>query len=215
MKTRFARYGLAALFVHLMALVLFAAPASAQPRERLILAFGDSLTAGYGLGPQESFPAQLQAALRRSGVPARVHNGGVSGDTTAAGRARLGWVLRSLRAKPDLVILELGGNDMLRGLSPAQTRANLEAMIVELKRQRIKVLVAGMLAAPNLGPAYRRQFDPIYPQLARKHATGFYPFFMRGVAGNRRLLLRDGIHPNAAGVGVIVRGMVGPVRAML
>lgn len=214
MKTFLGRYGLAALLVHLAALFLLVSPAHAQ-RPKLILAFGDSLTAGYGLRPAESFPAQLQAALRRGGVPARVHNGGVSGDTTAAGRARLGWVLNSLKAKPDLVILELGGNDMLRGLKPAQTRANLEAMIVELKRRRIKVLLAGMLAAPNLGAPYRRAFDPIYPQLARKHGTGLYPFFMRGVAGNRRLLLRDGIHPTAQGVSVIVRGMIGPVRAQL
>lgn len=183
--------------------------------EKLVLAFGDSLTAGYGLKQAESFPAQLQAALRRSGVPARVHNGGVSGDTTAAGRARLAWGLRGLKAKPDLVILELGANDMLRGLDPGQAQANLDAILAELKRRRIPVLLAGMLASRNMGPAYRRRFDTIYPALARKHGARLYPFFMRGVAGNRSLLQQDGLHPTARGVAVIVRGIVPEVKAML
>ncbi|MBB5686555.1 arylesterase [Sphingobium boeckii] len=188
-------------------------PAFAQ--QKLVVAFGDSLMAGYGLKPAESFPAQLQASLNRGGVKARVHNAGVSGDTSAAGKARLAWVLNSLKAKPDLVILELGANDMLRGIKPAQTRANLDAMIVELKRRGIRVLLAGMLSAPNMGAAYRGQFDPIFPQLAKKHGVALYPFFMKGVTGNRALLLKDGMHPTAAGVGIVVRGILPMVRAGL
>jgi len=209
-------YGWPRWIVHLGALLalLIAAPASAQPA-KLVVAFGDSLTAGYGLKPAESFPAQLQAALNKGGVPARVHNAGVSGDTSAAGKARLAWVLDSLKARPDLVILELGANDMLRGIKPAQTRANLEAMIVELKRRKIRVLLAGMLAAPNLGAAYRGQFDPIYPALAKKHGVALYPFFMKGVTGNRTLLLKDGMHPTATGVAIVVRNIIGAVRAGL
>lgn len=180
-----------------------------------MLAYGDSLTAGYGLKPAESFPVRLQAALRRSGVAARVHNGGVSGDTTAAGRARLAWGLKGLKAKPDLVILELGANDMLRGIDPAQAQANLDAMLIELRRRGITVLLAGMLASPNLGPDYRRRFDAIYPRLARKHGARLYPFFLRGVTGRRALLLPDGLHPNAKGVDVIVRGILPEVRGML
>ena len=212
----FRSYGWPRPIVHLAALfaLLIAAPGFAQ-QPRLIVAFGDSLTAGYGLKPAESFPVQLQGALNRGGVKARVHNAGVSGDTTAAGKARLGWVLNSLKAKPDLVILELGANDMLRGIKPAQTRANLEAMIVELKRRGIRVLLAGMLAAPNMGAAYRGQFDPLYPQLAKKHGVALYPFFMKGVAGNRTLLLKDGMHPTATGVAIVVRNIIGPVKGAL
>ena len=185
--------------------LLFATPALA--RERLVLAFGDSLTAGYGLKPNESFPAQLQVALKTGGIPARVHNAGVSGDTTAAGKARLTFVLAGLKAKPDLAILTLGANDMLRGIKPAQTRANLDAMMVELKRRGIPVIIGGMLASPNLGKAYQAQFDPIFPSLARKHGAKIYPFFMKGVAANRSLLIADQMHPNAKGVAVIVRGI--------
>jgi acyl-CoA thioesterase-1 len=181
----------------------------------LVLAFGDSLIAGYGLKQSESFPAGLQAALRRSGVPARVHNAGVSGETTAGGRARLGWVLKGLKAKPDLVILELGANDMLRGLDPGQAQANLDAMLAELQQRRIPVLLAGMLAARNLGAPYRRRFDAIYPTVARKYGAPLYPFYMRGVAGNRALLQADGLHPTARGVDVIVRGILPQVRAAL
>lgn len=195
-----------------LALVL-AGPAPAA--EKLVLAYGDSLTAGYGLKPAEAFPAQLQGALRRSGVAARVHNGGVSGDTTAAGRARLAWGLRGLKAQPDLVIIELGANDMLRGIDPAQTQANLDAILAELKRRGVPVLLAGMLASPNLGQDYRRRFDPIYPRLARKHGVALYPFFMRGVAGRRELLQPDRLHPNAKGVAVIVRGILPEVKEIL
>ena len=209
---RFAQYGLGlALFQALLLVV--ATPA--QAREVLILAFGDSLSAGYGLKPQDAFPAQLQTTLRKQGVAARVHNGGVSGDTTTAGRGRLGWVLTGLKAKPDLVILELGANDMLRGQSPALTKANLDAMIADLKRRKIPVLLAGMKASYNLDRRYRAEFDGIYPLLARKHGVRLYPFFMDGVAGNRALLLPDQMHPNAKGVSVLVQRILPSVKASL
>ncbi len=209
---RFAAYGVWIAAIQALALV-FATPAFA--REKLVLAFGDSLMAGYGLKPNESFPAQLQAALRARGVAARVHNGGVSGDTSAAGKARMGWVIASLKAKPDLVILELGANDMLRGLQPAQTRANLDAMLADLKRRGIPVILAGMRASPNMGRTYQATFDPIYPALARKHGMPLYPFFMNGVTPNRALLIADQMHPNVKGVAVIVRGIMPQVAAVL
>ncbi len=157
---------------------------------------GDSLTAGYGLKPNDSFPAQLQAALLKGGIPARVHNAGVSGDTSAAGRRRLAFVLAGLKAKPDLVILELGANDMLRGLKPEQTRANLDAILAELKKRGIRVIVAGMQASPNLGKTYQAQFDPIFANLAMKYGARLYPFFMKGVTPNRTLLIADQMHPD-------------------
>ncbi len=197
----------------LLLLLVAAAPAGAQ--ERLILAFGDSLTAGYQLRAADGFTAQLERALRARGHQVRVHNAGVSGDTTATGRARLGWVLSSLKTKPDLAIVELGANDMLRGLPPAQARANLDAILAELKRQGIPVVLAGMAASRTLGPDYVRQFDAIYPELARKHGAILYPFFLKDVALERPLLLADGLHPNAQGVAVIVRNILPTVERAL
>lgn len=200
---------------------LFAAlPASAQvPSSKvdgpLILAFGDSLTAGYGLGRGLGFAPQLQDTLRRHGVKARVHDAGVSGDTTAGGRARLGWTLQRLGAKPDLAIVELGANDMLRGVDPKVTEANLDAILAELKKQGIPVLVAGMLAAPNLGPDYRRQYEAIFPSLARKYDADLYPFILQGVVGNRALLLSDGVHPNFEGIKRMVTGILPTVQRAL
>ena len=191
------------------------APASAQPRAPLIWAFGDSLSAGYGLPPQQGFAAQLQANLRRQGIAATVRNGGVSGDTAAQGRARLRWGLRGLGRTPDLVIVELGANDMLRGLPVAQARANLDIILTELKRRRIPVLLAGMRAAPNLDPDYIRAFEGMYPALAAKHRVPLYPFFLDGVAANRALIQRDGLHPNARGVNVIVARITPAVRRAL
>jgi acyl-CoA thioesterase-1 len=188
---------------------------SAHARERLVLAFGDSLTAGYGLKAQESFPAQLEASLRKKGLAVRVHNGGVSGDTSAAGRGRLNWVLAGLKIKPDLVILELGANDMLRGQPPAQARANIDAILVDLKRRNIRVLLAGMRASYNLDKKYRAEFDSMYPALAQKHQVPLYPFFMEGVAGNRALLIGDQMHPNPKGVAIIVKRIQPLVEAGL
>ena len=216
-----AVFHLLGLLATLLALI-FGAPAAAQApakatasREKLVLAFGDSLTAGYQLKANESFPAQLEAALRKEGRKVRVHNAGVSGDTTAQGKARLPWVLSSLKAKPDLAIVALGANDMLRGQPPAMAKANLDAILTELNRRGIPVIVAGMLAAPNLGPAYAREYNAIFPALAKKHGAALYPFFTNGVTAQPKYLLADGMHPNAAGVGVMVKGMLPTVRAEL
>jgi acyl-CoA thioesterase-1 len=202
-----------ALAILQAAAFIFAQPAWAK--DKLVLAFGDSLTAGYGLKPNESFPAQLQAALIKGGIPARVHNAGVSGDTSSAGRGRLAFVLAGLKAKPDLVILELGANDMLRGLKPDQTRANLDAILTELGKRRIPVIIAGMRASPNMGRAYQARFDPIFASLATKHRARLYPFFMNGVTPNRTLLIADQMHPNPRGVAIIVRGIYPLVAAAL
>lgn len=210
------RYGGRRRLVHLLlALALLPVSAFASPRAPVIWAFGDSLTAGYGLPPARGFTAQLEAALRRSGVAATVRNGGVAGDTAAQGRARLRWGLRGLRAAPDLVIVELGANDMLRGLPVAQARANLDAILAELGRRRIPVLLVGMRAAPNLGPDYARAFEGMYPALARSHRVPLYPFFLDGVAANRSLIQPDGLHPNARGVAIIVRRITPAVRRAL
>lgn len=183
--------------------------------ERLVWAFGDSLTAGYGLPPAQGFPTRLEAALRRSMPDVTVRNGGVAGDTSAQGRARLAWGLRGLKRKPDLVIVELGANDMLRGPPPAATEKNLDLILTELKRRDIPVLLVGMRAAPNLGSDYRRAFEGLYPRLARKHGVPLYPFFLEGVAGNQALFQADGRHPNARGVEIIVRRIVPAVRQAL
>lgn len=210
------RYGWASLLVHcLLALALLPAPALASPKAPLIWAFGDSLSAGYGLPPAQGFTAQLQATLRRAGVAATVRNGGVAGDTAAQGRARLRWGLRGLGAKPDLVIVELGANDMLRGLPVPQARANLEAILAELGRRDIPVLLVGMRAAPNLGPDYVRAFEGMYPALAKTRRVPLYPFFLDGVAANRSLIQHDGLHPNARGVSVIVRRIAPAVQRAL
>ncbi|TZG26212.1 arylesterase [Sphingomonas montanisoli] len=199
--------------IALAALVSATAPAHAA--DKLVLAFGDSLTAGYQLPPGQGFAPQLEAALRKSGVPARVHNAGVSGDTTAQGKARLAWVLGALKAKPDLAIVELGANDMLRGLPADQARANLDTILGEFKKRNIPVLIAGMRAAPNLGADYRRRFDSIFPDLAAKYRAPLYPFFLNGMIGNRGLHIGDNLHPNAKGVAVIVKGILPQVRAAL
>lgn len=212
-----ARYGWRRRVVHLaFALAtLIGAPAPAAPRAPLVWAFGDSLAAGYGLPPDQGFTAQLQAALRRAGVAATVRNGGVAGDTAAQGRARLRWGLRGLGQTPDLVIVELGANDMLRGLPVAQARANLDQVLAELGRRRIPVLLAGIRAAPNLGPDYARGFEGMYPALAKAHRVPLYPFFLDGVAADRALIQRDGLHPNARGVQVIVARILPAVRRAL
>jgi acyl-CoA thioesterase I len=215
MRSELQLYGVWSRIFKLFAVIVLLVSTPAMAADKLVVAFGDSLSAGYGLKPTESFPVQLEAALRRGGTAARVYNAGVSGDTTAQGRARLGFVLNSLKAKPDLVILQLGGNDMLRAIDPAQTEANLSAMLTELKKRRIPVLLAGMLAAPNLGKTYQTRFDAVYPRLARQYGTKLYPFFLNGVTGNRTLLLRDGIHPTAKGIGVVVVGILPQVKAAL
>ena len=169
-----------------------------------VVAFGDSLFAGPGLNPGETYPARLEAALRARGVNARIVNAGVSGDTTAGGLQRLAFTLDSQPRPPALVIVCLGGNDMLRGLPPEQTRANLDAILSELARRKVPVVLMGMLAPPNLGPDYRARFDPAYPALARKHGAALVPFFLQPVIGRSDLILPDRIHPNAHGVDALV-----------
>ncbi len=197
------------------ALLSIASPALASAERPLILAFGDSLTAGYQLEPGLGFAPQLQAMLRRHGIAARVADGGVSGDTSAAGRARLAWALDGLGEQPDLVIVELGANDMLRSVDPAETERNLDAILAELKRRDIPVLLAGMRAARNADPAYIRKFEALFPALAAKHRAAFYPFFMDGVAAVEGMTLPDGMHPNFRGVKAIVSKIVEPVKAAL
>lgn len=197
------------------ALLLIAAPAAAAARDVHVLALGDSLTAGYGLPPGQGFAPQLEAMLRRNGLRAFVADAGVSGNTAAQGRARLAWTLDGLRSKPDLAIVALGANDMLRGLPPARTRADLDAILVELRRRNIPVLIAGMRAAPNLGPDYRRDYEAIFPALARRHGASLYPFFLEGVAGNAALALPDRMHPNFQGIKRMVGGITPTVLKAL
>lgn len=193
-----------------------APPAFPAADERpLVLAFGDSLTAGYGLDQGLGFAPQLEASLRRHGIKADVIDGGVSGDTSEAGKARLGWTLDGLDQKPDLVIVELGANDMLRGLDPQLTASNLEAILTELERRQIKVLLAGMRAAPNLDPDYIARFESIYPAVAGRKGAPLYPFFMEGVAGQPGLQLPDGMHPNFDGVKRIVLNILPTVKEQL
>ncbi|MBA3675882.1 MAG: arylesterase [Sphingosinicella sp.] len=209
-------YGVLAGFVHagiLAALAASAAPAVAKDLH--ILALGDSLTAGYGLPKGQGFAPQLEDSLRRNGIRAFVTDAGVSGDTAAAGRARLAWTLDGMKRKPDLAIVALGGNDMLRGLQPAQTRADMDAILAEFRRREIKVVVAGMLAAPNLGPVYGTEFNSIFPDLSRKYGATLYPFFLTGVAGDRRVSLPDGLHPNFQGVKKMVRAILPVVTGAL
>jgi acyl-CoA thioesterase I len=177
----------------------------------VILDFGDSLTAGYGLAPEQTFPARLETALRQQGIEVRVVNGGVSGDTTAGGLARLDWALAD---KPDLVILALGANDALRGIAPATVRDNLDKMIRKIEANGAKVLLVGMLAPPNWGAEYERAFDRIFPELAKVHDVQLYPFFLEGVAMKPELNQPDGLHPNERGVAVLVDRLA-PVVARL
>ena len=193
-----------------------AAPtAEAKEAEILIVAFGDSLYAGYGLDQNEGFAPELQAALIASGKDVRVHNAGVSGDTTAAGLRRMDFVLDSLPRKPDLVILGLGGNDLLRGLKPADSRANLDAMVKKLQDRDIPVMLTGMLAPPNLGAEFSDEFNVIYPALAKKYDVALYPFFMDGVVGRPDLFLPDGLHPTAEGIDIIVKKIAPQVAELL
>jgi acyl-CoA thioesterase I len=175
-----------------------------------IVALGDSLTAGYNLPSSAAFPTVLERELRKSGLAVSVENAGVSGDTASAGRDRLDW---SVPDGTDLVIVELGANDALRGIDPKVTEAALDEILTRLKARRMDVLLAGMLAPPNNGPQYAEAFNGIFRRLAAKHGVALYPFFLDGVAGNPRLNLPDGIHPTAAGVEEIVRRILPAVSA--
>ncbi len=180
-----------------------------KTRDMVVLAFGDSLTAGYGLAAADSFPARLEATLRRDGYGVRVINAGVSGDTTAGGLARINWLLAE---KPDLVILELGANDGLRGVDPALTKRHLTRIFKRIDATGARVLLTGMRALTSMGVDYETAFNAIFPALARAWEVNFYPFFLEGVALNPAFTQPDGLHPNAKGVGVIVEGVAPMVQ---
>jgi acyl-CoA thioesterase-1 len=190
--------------------VLLATPA--EGRTLKILALGSSLTQGYGLPPGTEFTVQLQAALKASGIDAQVDNAGVSGDTSSGGLSRLDW---SLAGHPDAAIVELGSNDMLRGISPDITEKNLRAILATLQQQHVAVLFTGMQAQRNLGADYVKAFDGIYPKLAKEYKVTFYPFWLDGVALNPKLNQADGMHPNPAGVKIIVARILPYVKKML
>jgi acyl-CoA thioesterase-1 len=182
-----------------------------------LLALGDSLTAGYGLKQGEGFADQLQTAFRKMGRPVTVINGGVSGDTSAGGLARIDWALSD---KPAVVIVELGANDMLRGIDPESTRQNLAGIIEKAKAAGAKVLLAGMKSQRNLGADYVQRFDAIYPDLAKQYNVPLYPFFMAGIVGDdwtadTKLLQPDGLHPTEAGAKVIVDGIMPDLLKLL
>jgi len=186
--------------------------AFAQSRPITIVAFGDSLTAGYGVKTSESFPVQLQMALEAKGHKVTIVNAGISGDTTAGGLERLDW---ALDPKPDAVILELGANDALRGIDPKEPRANLDKMLATLKAKNIAVLLAGMKALNNWGDEYTKSFDAIYPDLAAKYGVPLYPFFLEGVALDKAYTQPDGLHPTGAGVAEIVKRILPQAEALV
>ncbi|MGH6806556.1 MAG: arylesterase [Ensifer adhaerens] len=175
--------------------------ATARAETISLVGFGDSLMAGYQLPPEDAFPARLEKALKEKGLDVAVANAGVSGDTSSGGLARIDW---SIPDGTKGVILELGANDALRGIPPEETRKNIEAMIARLKERGIAVLLAGMMAPPNMGADYAARFNPIYPELAEKYGLELYPFFLDGVVTDAALKLEDGMHPNGNGVGTMV-----------
>jgi acyl-CoA thioesterase-1 len=177
-----------------------------------IVALGDSLTAGYGLADKDGFVPRLQAALAKNGGAAEIANAGVSGDTASDGLARLDW---SVPQGTDAVIVELGANDMLRGIEPEVTRAALDGILRRLTQRHIPVLLCGMRAAPNLGVDYGQAFDRIYPDLAAKYGVLLYPFFLDGVAADLSLTQQDGMHPNPAGVDVIIQHILPKVLELI
>ncbi len=198
-KSRGVAGCVAGLFAAVLGALLTAAPSGAAPLR--ILAFGDSLTAGYGLPANEAFPVRLQAKLTADGYAVQIANGGVSGDTSAGGLARLDWALAD---KPDAVLVEFGANDMLRGIDPKVTYDNLDRMMARLTRSGAKILLLGMRAASNWGREYQDAFDAIFPAIAEKYHVPLYPFFLDGVATDAALNQSDGLHPNPQGVAAIV-----------
>ncbi len=184
-------------------------------RPLVVLAYGDSLTAGYQLPPGQGFAPQLEKALKAKGRDVTVVGAGVSGDTSTQGRARVNWVLAGMKQKPDLVVLELGANDMLRGQSPKTARDNLDAMVKAFKAKGARVLIAGMRANPTLGKAYVTEFETMFPAVAKANGVSLYPFFLDGVAAQPGLQLADGMHPNGKGVQVMVKRILPAVEREL
>lgn len=197
------------LLILMLGLPLWSATASDTTT---IIAFGDSLVAGYGLPATESFPSQLQGTLAKEGYQVNVINAGVSGETSAGGRARIEWLLKQ---KPDIVILVLGANDVLRGISPYVTRANLEEILKRLREQQIEVIIGGMKAPPNLGMKFQAEFDKIYPDLATQYGAALYPFFLEKVYNEASLNLEDGIHPNLEGINLIVSDILPYIKMVI
>jgi acyl-CoA thioesterase-1 len=180
-----------------------------------VLAFGDSLMAGYGVRRDEGFAPQLEALLREAGLDAEVVNGGVSGNTAGHARSRIRWTLDAMRPAPDLAIVSFGGNDILRAVSPEETREDMEAILDAFAKRDIPVILAGMLAPPFLGAGYTSAFNAIFPELAARYGLPFYPFLLAGVAGNAKLNLTDRVHPNAQGIARMARGVAPYVLRMV
>lgn len=213
LKAKSTSYGHWLLLVQAVAFaVVLAAASPAAARTIRLVVLGDSLTAGLGLPPGKAFPDRLQAALRARGWDVDVLNAGVSGDTAADGLARYDW---AVPANADALIIELGANDMLRGLEPEATKKALSAILDKAHAARLPTLIAGMRAAPNLGAEYDRAFDAIYPALAKDHDVALYPFFLDGVAGDPKLNQADGMHPTAEGVDAIVERIAPSVEEIL
>lgn len=206
-RARFKR-----LFGRMSVALLLLAPVAAAAAPVKILAFGTSLTQGYGLPPGTEFPAVLQARLQASGIDATVINAGVSGDTSSDGLSRIDW---SLADHPDAAIVEMGSNDALRGIDPKLTERNLAAMLARFRDAHVPVLLLGMKAPRNLGPDYANAFDPIYPRLAKEFGVLFYPFVLDGVALNAKLNQADGMHPNPDGVKIIIGRMLPSVKQLV
>ena len=181
----------------------------------VILALGDSLFAGYGLGPGQSYPAHLDTALKARGIPARIINAGVSGDTTADGLARLDFVLKGIDQKPALAIISLGGNDMLRAVPPTETRRNLSELLAKLQAAKVPVVLLGLLAAPNLGSDYTAAFNPIYPALAKQYGAKLVPFWLQPLQGRPELVQADHIHPTLPGIDLLVDATVDQVAGAM
>jgi acyl-CoA thioesterase-1 len=200
------------LFILGLLASFFTASSLAYADTKRLMIFGDSLVAGYGLPVEDGFTGQLQTRLEDEAMAIEVINAGVSGDTSAGGLARLDW---SLVEKPDYILIVLGGNDLLRGINPADTRQNLDQILGRLQMLGVQTFLAGMLAPVNLGPEYGAEFNPIYPELAKKYHTGFYPFFLKDVALVPKLNQRDGLHPNAEGVAKIIDEMMPILRPFL
>ncbi|KQX44249.1 arylesterase [Ensifer adhaerens] len=198
--------------VFLALMMTFALSWTARAETISLIGFGDSLMAGYQLPPEDAFPARLEKALKEKGFDVTIANAGVSGDTSSGGLARIDW---SVPDGTKGVILELGANDALRGIAPEETRKNIEAMITRLKDRGIAVLLAGMMAPPNMGADYAARFNPIYPELAKKYGLELYPFFLDGVVTEAKLKLEDGMHPNGDGVGVMVEKALPVVERFL
>jgi acyl-CoA thioesterase-1 len=216
MPKRVPTYGHCSASVQLLALGLIVAAllagAPARARTLQMVALGDSLTAGLGLPPGQGFPEALERALRAKGYDVAISNAGVSGDTAADGLARYDW---AVPAGTDALIVELGANDMLRGLDPAAAKASLAAILTQAKAAHIATLLAGMRAAPNMGADYQTRFDALYPDLAKSFGVALYPFFLDGVAADPKLNQKDGLHPTREGVDKIVANILPAVEALL